>query len=125
MAEIIVAVQAIVFFGDQILAVERKSGLLGFPGGKVEKDESPIVACLRELREETGIKGFYSAYKLIHAEEDYQGKRQRAFIFPIWPGELIPEEGRKAMFMGVKEFIEKSEFPDYNIRVLQKIGLWQ
>ncbi|MDD9302669.1 MAG: A/G-specific adenine glycosylase [Desulfobacter sp.] len=46
---------------DLVLITRRKlSGLLGglweFPGGHVEKGESPDQACVREIREETGIE---------------------------------------------------------------------
>ena len=45
---------------NKLLITRRKSeGLLGglweFPGGKIEKDESPQEACLRELKEEVNL----------------------------------------------------------------------
>lgn len=46
--------------GDQILLLRRRKppnqGLYNAPGGKIEPDEDPYEACLREVREETGFQ---------------------------------------------------------------------
>ncbi len=46
--------------GDQILLLRRhkppNQGLYNAPGGKIEPDEDPYEACLREVREETGFR---------------------------------------------------------------------
>lgn len=36
---------------------KKSPGIWAFPGGSIEKDESPKEAVLRELKEETGLKG--------------------------------------------------------------------
>ena len=45
--------------GERILLQRRhrapNEGLYNVPGGKVERDEDPYEACLREVREETGL----------------------------------------------------------------------
>ena len=45
--------------GGRILLQRRRrapnEGLYNVPGGKVERDEDPYEACLREVREETGL----------------------------------------------------------------------
>lgn len=45
--------------GDRLLLQRRRrppnEGLYNVPGGKVEHDEDPYEACLREVREETGL----------------------------------------------------------------------
>ena len=55
--------------GDEVLAVQRgygsMQGLWEFPGGKVERGESPEDACVRELSEElqvrvTDLRAFYT-----------------------------------------------------------------
>lgn len=61
----------------RILAVKRnlKPGInkWSLPGGFVERSESPETACLRELKEETGLKGktksLIGAY--IHRTKEY------------------------------------------------------
>ena len=67
--------------GNHILITRRKpEGLLGglweFPGGKIDKDEEPQAACIREIKEEvnltvkidsylTRIKHAYTHFKII------------------------------------------------------------
>ncbi len=46
----------------QVLLLQRRKdqtlpGLWTFPGGKVEHEEQPLQAAVRELQEETGIRG--------------------------------------------------------------------
>jgi A/G-specific adenine glycosylase len=50
----------VVFKNGRVLITRRKpSGLLGglweFPGGKIQKSESPEVACIREIKEEVNL----------------------------------------------------------------------
>ena len=57
---VIVASIAIIDANDQILIAKRPnkkhlSGFWEFPGGKLEKDESPQNALIREVKEELNI----------------------------------------------------------------------
>jgi len=56
-----------------------QSGLWSFPGGKVEADEMPLQAAVRELLEETGLQGKQWRHlgKASHAYED----RRLHFLF--------------------------------------------
>ncbi|AIZ33126.1 NUDIX domain-containing protein [Pseudomonas parafulva] len=47
----------ICFHEGQVLLVRKKGGRWNFPGGTVERGESPRVAAARELYEETGLSG--------------------------------------------------------------------
>lgn len=52
---------AVLRCGDRVLLQKRRGtghldGLWEFPGGKIEANESPLQALLREVREETGIE---------------------------------------------------------------------
>jgi len=46
--------------GDRVLLLRRRNppnqGLYNPPGGKIEPHEDPLEACLREVREETGLR---------------------------------------------------------------------
>jgi 8-oxo-dGTP diphosphatase len=46
--------------GDAVLLLRRRKppneGLYNAPGGKIERHEDPYEACLREVREETGLR---------------------------------------------------------------------
>ncbi len=46
--------------GERVLLLQRQNppnqGLYNFPGGKIEPHEDPYEACLREVREETGLR---------------------------------------------------------------------
>ena len=60
MKTLLVVAAALINDDDEVLLAQRPKGkrLAGkweFPGGKVEKDESPEEALIRELKEELGI----------------------------------------------------------------------
>jgi 8-oxo-dGTP diphosphatase len=82
----IAAVIAVLVRGDEILLVSRKNppdvGLWGFPGGKMEFGESMEEAAVRELFEETGVRGV--AQQVLTAlnacDHDEQGELRQHFI---------------------------------------------
>ena len=62
---------AVVWSGDRILLTQRPPGgplalLWEFPGGKLEPDESPEAAIVRELREELNVEA--RAIERLHVE---------------------------------------------------------
>jgi 8-oxo-dGTP diphosphatase len=61
-----------------------------FPGGKMEADETPQQALIRELREELGVES-EPATEVTRYEFAYAGKQPILLIFlqvPRWTGEI-------------------------------------
>lgn len=47
-------VVALALYGDKLVFAKHKERGMEWPGGKVEKNETPLEAVIREIREETG-----------------------------------------------------------------------
>ncbi|MDQ6967149.1 MAG: NUDIX domain-containing protein [Mariprofundaceae bacterium] len=58
----------------------QQGGLWSFPGGKVENDEMPLQAAVREFKEETGLKGTLWRH-LGKSSHVYSGKTLNFLIF--------------------------------------------
>jgi 8-oxo-dGTP diphosphatase len=59
------------------------------PGGKLEPDESPEAALVREIREELGV-GLVIEGEALRYESAIEG---RAFLFLVYPARFIVGEG--------------------------------
>ncbi|MDX8396231.1 MAG: NUDIX domain-containing protein [Mariprofundaceae bacterium] len=62
MKQQVISLIAIFNNNKEVLLLKRdddvhQGGLWSFPGGKVEKDEMPLDAAIRELKEETNLSG--------------------------------------------------------------------
>ena len=83
------------------LLAQRPSGKIWagyweFPGGKIELDETPYHALVRELREELGIE-VETAYPWVTRVFTYPHATVRLNFFRVtkWSGKLHPHEGQQ------------------------------
>ncbi len=111
-----IAVNAVVFNDKKevLLAKRTDNGLWCIPGGHVDLGETLAHACLRELKEETGLKG--ELVRLIGIYSDKEGSLHIAqgpewhtvrvsFLCRVTGGSLTPSE-------------ETSEIKYFNVRQL-------
>ncbi|MBU4311371.1 MAG: NUDIX hydrolase [Candidatus Omnitrophica bacterium] len=96
----------------KILVVKRnlKPGInkWALPGGFVESDETPEIACLRELEEETGLKGKIRRLIGIYVQET------RCYgSFLVIGYEVNVSKGRLSLNSELKDakFFEKKDLP--------------
>ncbi|MDH6630262.1 8-oxo-dGTP diphosphatase [Streptomyces sp. LBL] len=87
-----IVVAAALFDGDRLLAARRSAppalaGRWELPGGKVEQDESPEAALVRELREELGITAE------AVARVPGQWVLKAPYVLQVWTARLLPGSG--------------------------------
>ena len=103
------------------LAVSRrhKPEDIGLPGGKVEFDETPEQAIIREIKEEVGVdvkeEELVAVYDRLDSPTETE-KVARCFIVMQWEGSpRAMEEGVSVSWATVEDLIDpKNTFAHYN-----------
>lgn len=113
---------------QEILVSRRKSdahlgGLLEFPGGKVEKNESSVDALRRELAEELSIQLIKSA-PLIQIPYTYTERKilLDAYLVSEYSGEVTANEGQEIYWKTV-ESLSDDDFPAANYGLIRALKL--
>lgn len=110
----------------QIYLTQRLEGqdfaqALEFPGGKVNKDETPEQALKRELEEEIGIH-VLSAFPYEHFRFEYPTKVIEFFFYLVeeWVGEPFGREGQEGFWLEQGE-LDEGQFPPANARLIERL----
>ena len=114
---------AVAVKGKKVLLIKRGvppvKGMWASPSGFIEIGETPEEACLRELKEETGIPG--EIVKLIGVlriedKEIYGDMLIIAYLVKVKDGELTPgDEVEDARFFDI------AELPEYYLNIFKDV----
>ena len=122
-----VAVAVIVDTQKRILITQRPlytthGGYWEFPGGKLEVNELPEHALIREVKEEVGVDVLKYQY-LGEVNHRYSDKTVQLLIFLVtqFSGNPLCIEGQLAMEWVKQEELKPEEFPEANREVIALI----
>lgn len=118
---------ALIVDGDQFLVAKRTgnrhlSGFWELPGGKIESGESPVHACIREVREELGCEIGVDSYFMTH-EHEYEDRvvTLEIFLCHLLDGETVHNlEHAEVRFITINE-MDRLEFAPANMYFMKNI----
>ena len=116
-------VAAVILRGDRILVTRRPrtghlAGMWEFPGGKIERGETPAQALRREIREELGCV-ISVGKRMCRVTYRYPGKRVRLDFYRcrVRSGEPHGAEGQRLRWVA-RAALSRLPFPPADRKVL-------
>jgi 8-oxo-dGTP diphosphatase len=128
MSNTIIVVAGVLFEGGRVLLTQRKAGahlegLWEFPGGKIDPDEDPRDALVRELREELGIEVTVGA-PLEVTSHRYPTKRVLLLFFEVErrPGSPEPRPLDVAdLRWADRADLDRLPFPEADVSIVERV----
>ncbi len=97
------------------------ANMLEFPGGKIEADETPEQALVRELHEETGITATrYSQFETLAYQFPDRHITLWFYLVEGWEGEPWGKEGQPGQWIAQQD-LKAGDFPPANEPVINKL----
>ncbi len=122
----IISLVAVVNGDDEVLLLKRKKDVhcperWSYPGGKTESDEEPLQAAVRELKEETGIKG--KLWRHVAKHQHHYDDRVLFFylFFCRFDGEIPPELCEGEVVWCKLDELDDYTMPEANIALNQAL----
>jgi 8-oxo-dGTP diphosphatase len=128
---VLVAACALIDEDGRVLLTRRPegkpmAGLWEFPGGKVDEDETPEAALIRELREELGIVVLARCLAPLtfasHAYETFH-LLMPLYVCRRWEGEIEPLEGQEIAWVRSQK-LQSYEMPPADIPLIPILQDW-
>ncbi len=131
MKTVLVSAVALIDVDGRVLLAQRPegrsmAGLWEFPGGKVEPDETPEAALIRELHEELAIDTWASCLApLTFASHGYDDFHLLMPLFACrkWQGIARPQEGQVLKWVRVAE-LKNYPMPPADIPLIPILRDW-
>lgn len=128
---VLVSAVALIDPDGRVLLAQRPkgkamAGLWEFPGGKVETEELPEAALMRELKEELGIETWNSCLAPLtfasHSYDDFH-LLMPLYVCRKWEGTPLPKEGQKLAWVRPTD-LSKYPMPEADIPLIPILRDW-
>jgi len=122
----VIALVAVVDKHNQVLLLKRGSDVhcpdvWSFPGGKVETDELPLQAAVRELEEEVGIKGKHWRHVAKHTHTYEDCKLSFLLFFCRCDGDVSKHNTEGDFMWCPIESLPDITMPDANVHLVEML----